>query len=222
MYDSLNYSTELCHHGILGQRWGIRRYQNPDGSLTEAGRKKYGYNLDVNNTDRQNVAKIRLGEAKRRLDYSKLNGSSNTRKAELQGRVRTAKRLVKDAKRYDKGALRAAKGETISGNNKKAMYTAIGAAAAGRVLTSLLNKRLSTIKARDGFLARKTVNQAAILNVVGSMAISGAAIAYGAKKMHDNKNLRAFQRMQWSGQGSIKGAGSQEYAYRKEHANKSK
>lgn len=28
----------LSHHGILGQRWGIRRYQNKDGSLTEEGR----------------------------------------------------------------------------------------------------------------------------------------------------------------------------------------
>lgn len=32
----------LEHHGILGQKWGIRRYQNPDGSLTEEGRKRYG------------------------------------------------------------------------------------------------------------------------------------------------------------------------------------
>ena len=36
---------ELCHHGIKGQRWGVRRFQNPDGSLTSAGQKRYG-NMD--------------------------------------------------------------------------------------------------------------------------------------------------------------------------------
>jgi hypothetical protein len=32
---------ELYHYGIKGQKWGVRRYQNKDGSLTDAGKKRY-------------------------------------------------------------------------------------------------------------------------------------------------------------------------------------
>lgn len=35
------YPDHLEHHGILGQKWGIRRYQNEDGSLTDEGRRRY-------------------------------------------------------------------------------------------------------------------------------------------------------------------------------------
>lgn len=34
-------NEELYHHGILGQKWGVRRYQNSDGSLTSAGKRRY-------------------------------------------------------------------------------------------------------------------------------------------------------------------------------------
>lgn len=35
------YKDELYHHGIKGQRWGVRRFQNPDGTRTEEGKKRY-------------------------------------------------------------------------------------------------------------------------------------------------------------------------------------
>ena len=41
-----SYRDELYHHGIKGQRWGIRRFQNKDGTLTTAGRKHYSNNED--------------------------------------------------------------------------------------------------------------------------------------------------------------------------------
>ena len=35
------YPNELYHYGILGMKWGVRRYQNSDGTLTSAGKKRY-------------------------------------------------------------------------------------------------------------------------------------------------------------------------------------
>lgn len=35
--------SDLQHYGVLGMKWGVRKYQNKDGSLTAAGQKRYGY-----------------------------------------------------------------------------------------------------------------------------------------------------------------------------------
>lgn len=41
-YGNDYYSSYLKHHGILGQKWGVRRFQNKDGSLTPAGKERVG------------------------------------------------------------------------------------------------------------------------------------------------------------------------------------
>ena len=46
----------LEHHGIKGQKWGVRRFQNEDGSLTSAGYKRYNVDVDA--------AKKRVADAK--------------------------------------------------------------------------------------------------------------------------------------------------------------
>lgn len=44
---------DLYHHGIKGQRWGVRRYQNADGSLTAAGQKRYERDVRENNAKKK-------------------------------------------------------------------------------------------------------------------------------------------------------------------------
>ena len=55
---------ELYHHGILGQKWGIRRFQNPDGSLTPAGVKRQA-RLEAKASKKEAKAKKKAAEESR-------------------------------------------------------------------------------------------------------------------------------------------------------------
>lgn len=71
--ENVKYSDELQHHGIRGQKWGQRRYQNKDGSLTPAGQKRY--NKEVEKLKKE-TAKVKAEEqiaANRKKTQSKLD-----------------------------------------------------------------------------------------------------------------------------------------------------
>lgn len=81
---------ELYHHGILGQKWGVRRYQNSDGSLTAQGKKRYGGNSYKELTPegkkkyKTDVAITRkLRRAKRSADYASNKAENYRIKSDL-------------------------------------------------------------------------------------------------------------------------------------------
>ena len=58
----------LAHFGIKNQRWGIRRFQNPDGTLTEEGRIRYGYTSDADNKKKKKETIKNLTDQMKNLD----------------------------------------------------------------------------------------------------------------------------------------------------------
>lgn len=61
--------NELYHYGIKGQKWGVRRYQNSDGSLTAAGKKRYISPASINraNNSIETIDRVRLGLTSERI-----------------------------------------------------------------------------------------------------------------------------------------------------------
>lgn len=54
---------ELSHHGIKGMKWGVRRFQNEDGSLTNAGRTRYSDGEGASARRKSTVKKVAIGTA---------------------------------------------------------------------------------------------------------------------------------------------------------------
>lgn len=65
----MEYELVLQHHGIKGMRWGIRRFQNKNGGLTPAGRKRYAKNQTDDADDKDNQSAKTSGESKPEESY---------------------------------------------------------------------------------------------------------------------------------------------------------
>lgn len=93
---------ELYHWGIPGQRWGNRRFQNEDGSLTPEGRERYGVNEARNKSAAQkSKAKITYSTQKYKADLkSKAQREKDRRAAkEERNRIREAEKTARIQKK---------------------------------------------------------------------------------------------------------------------------
>ena len=101
------YSDELYHHGILGQRWGIRRYQKKDGSLTPAGLKRYGSEANFKKVQRAEATAKKEAEkakyrAKTEAEIAKINKKYKINKPDKKKEEIKTKEEIKEKEKSSK------------------------------------------------------------------------------------------------------------------------
>lgn len=143
------YPNELYHHGIKDQKWGVRRYQNPDGSLTAEGRKRYRNAVTKRkNLETKATMSARIyADRKRRLDKQAFKYKTLKDRGQVTYKDKAKLENAKAAEKYWKSHSAEAKKELeahVSNmmktyKNKKIKdipyaNTAYGKQVAGRVL----------------------------------------------------------------------------------------
>lgn len=180
----------LVHYGIKGQKWGIRRYQNEDGSLTKAGRKRYSENngvlgeytkhVKITNDSREHLSEVekahRTVKKDNRAAYKKsisdIKNNYELSNKDRKMEIASIKKDYKAEKKENRAYLKETK-KSIEENRLKAIaqVSDTGKAAATGVLSTLAGATLTSIGQNQVSNGNTYVGYA--LYAIGGMAVSG-------------------------------------------------
>lgn len=155
----------LYHHGIQGQKWGTRRWQNEDGSLTPEGREHYGYGAKAEYKNRIGIAKAK---------YKKGNEKWNNRLDELDKKGYT-KLSKKEKKEFNDLSTK------IADHTKKSLAT--------------YRKEIKQAKQeyRNSEEYKQTKDKAKKIAIAGAAVVGAALVAYGTYKYVEATKDKAYK-----------------------------
>lgn len=162
---------ELYHFGVMGMKWGVRRYQNYDGSYTRKGMEHYRISEKEYNSAKSNYASAKASGNK----LAKRQAKAELKSAKKQLKE-DYKQLKKD-KLGDQGKELYRSGKTITGNEGK-VQAMLGIASIGGAATKYLYDTGNTKYAKY-----------AAATTIGATAVAGILAAHGENQ---NRKLRAY------------------------------
>lgn len=178
----------LAHHGIKGQKWGVRRYENPDGTLTEAGKLRYGR---AERKEWKRSAKENYREAKKKFKSGELGENSKEFENAKRDRYMAKHGSAKDIDAYRYGTKEEKNSAILNASKRKK-----GKIATGVALTTVGTATIAGTAVAGAIIAdvlAKIAGVAAVGTVagVGTLTAAGVAAAGTAsynKKVKDAQN----------------------------------